>query len=227
MRSIAELYKQGVWLQIGSNTMDLNPTTNSPGAADPLAQHLVLFPEWDKIFVEPIPENFRQLVNNTRTLPHSKPLQLAILGEPGVESNVTLYCFPEEQFFLEWRQGSCSLSKDKIEGEMGAELMAKHAPQAFNVTAISVEALLERYVADLSRLQVVLIDVEGFDANVVRQLPFGTPSFRPKLIVWENMWLSAEVSESLKTLLHEHCYMVIPEAENTYAIPAIDLTIRA
>ena len=217
LRAVVDLNHHGIWLQIGSNVMDLNPAPNTASIVDPLAQFLHMFDKYEKLFIEPIPDNFQQLVQNCRSIPNSKPLQYAILPQPGPPTNVTMWCWPEELWY-DWRKGACSFDRHIIDEEMGQDSAGKHAPHAVNVAAISVETLLHHHVPDLSALQVLLIDVEGFDAKVVHQLPFNEAAFRPKLIVWDNVHLAPEEPAALQDLLHKHCYAVVAQHDNTYAI---------
>ena len=221
LQAMVEVQPRGVWLQVGSNTMDPNPEAESASFGDPLAKFLPVFTDYEKIFIEPIPDNFKHLLNNVKAIPNSVALQYAILEKPGPEVNVSMWCYPEEDW-TSWRKGACSLSKDKMDAEMKSYGMERPNSIPINVTGISLDNMLQRHVPDLSELQIVIIDVEGFDAKVVRQLPFGIAGFRPKLIVWENKWLAADEPQDLVAMLHEHCYTVADDFENTFAIPLLD-----
>lgn len=212
MHGILQLNPSGTWLQIGANTLD--PDGASQKIFDPLLGMLPSFKGYRKVFVEPIPRLYEQLMRNVEKmgLQNTTCVNAAITANAGSEETIDIFCAPED-VFDGWRVGGCSLSADKIRKELNRE------PQRKQVPAMSVSGLFEK--EKLKDVHVVLIDVEGFDDQVLFQLPLETtPAFRPSLIVFERKFLNEENRlEKAIEFLHSHCYMVVTDHENAFAVP--------
>jgi hypothetical protein len=77
-----------------------------------------------------------------------------------------------------------------------------------------VPYLLEKY--HIKNVRSLLIDVEGFDHHVVKQIPF--QSIRPQLIMYEYRHIAVEDRLNSIHLLHKHCYHTWDVHDNTVAI---------
>ena len=80
-----------------------------------------------------------------------------------------------------------------------------------------MEELLHRY--NIRNIRVLMIDTEGFDFAVLKQLPFHKLTFRPNVLVYEHRHLSDKDKAAVQALLRAQCYMVFAEpVENTFAM---------
>ncbi|KAL4427678.1 hypothetical protein ABPG75_001767 [Micractinium tetrahymenae] len=197
------------WVQIGANTLDSLNTKN-----DPLLAFVDRVPTWKKFFVEPIPQLYDKLKESVKRWPNSHAVQLAISPNASVAETVAaMYCL--EEGFQEQRLGTdlpywanqlCSFDPTHA---------MRHFPgkpvRAVNVTAVSVPEMLSRL--GLQAVDVLLIDTEGFDAQVVRQIPFDR--IRPSLVLWEHKHLH-ESRHATEEYMRAQCYAVFQvDHENT------------
>lgn len=83
--------------------------------------------------------------------------------------------------------------------------------RTLNVNAVSLPEMLTQL--GLQAVDVLLIDTEGFDAHVVRQIPFGT--IQPQLVLWEHKHLH-ERRAPTEEFMRSQCYAVFQaDHENT------------
>lgn len=89
---------------------------------------------------------------------------------------------------------------------------------------MSFQQLLEEH--SIKDIVVFLVDVEGYDYEILKQLPFsqsrGSPAgrFRPALIGFEHFHLSEADQAAALDLLRKHGYAITQRNtwQNTYAI---------
>lgn len=204
--------EKGTWVQIGANTMD-NRNGN-----DPLKLHLSRIPGWTKFFVEPVPSLFEQLAQSIVQWPNSTAINVALSADETVaESHVDIYCLAEsldankmETTLPHWANQICSFNPNHI---------TKHFPDkkgvAVPVVALSFRELLRRY--DIHEIDVLMVDTEGFDYHVLKQVPF--EGLRPILIVYEHKHMVMEERRAAESLLRRNCYAVWKlDGENTAAL---------
>lgn len=199
----ADSDRDWTWLQIGSNTID--PLANSN---DPMLQFLPKFSNWRKIFVEPIPPLFKELQKNILHYGNATAITAAISHIDNDEaSTAVMYCLDPKHWVdpnvPAHSKQICSFSKHHI---------TKHFPNleavSINVTSVSVSLLLHEY--PIYDIGFMLIDTEGYDYHVLKQIPFQNRLFRrPLAIMYER-----------SHLFHKEVMAVEYLNENCYAVPA-------
>jgi len=217
---ISSVGNDGVFLMIGANTMD--PKTNHDDVNDPLRSIIDRIPNWNKYFVEPIPDLFKKLVNNVKVWPNATPINVALsVNQASLDAAefVPMYCPPGalEDNYIEknklpvFANQVCSFSKDHV---------AKHFPSipvqdftVVNVTAMSFPLLMKKY--NMEHVRILYIDAEGFDFEVLKLFPLH--AFRPNFISWEHGHLSADDVDAAELYARSHCYAVWKSGINTYA----------
>ena len=209
---LAEMHpSSGTWLQIGANTLDPVLNDNDPGM-----QFLDHFPDWEKYFVEPIPFLFGQLKENVKRWPKSHAINAAIsknATEP--ESETTMYCLEDSiQIEPAIYKGAtanqvCSFNPTHITNHFPGE-----NPFPVQVTSLSFPRLLEKF--DISSVKVLLIDAEGFDEIVLRQVPLH--KLRPTIVIWEHMHLKPEAKEAAAEYARKNCYAVWNDGFDSVAV---------
>ena len=127
--------------------------------------------------------------------------------EDGREKEKNIGGSPHKQAFDDgdllphWADQICSFDQDHI---------IKHFPKrvalttTVSVKAWSVPELLRQQ--NIHRVDVLMVDTEGFDLRVLQQIPFA--AIRPRLIVYEHIHLSDADQEAAKDFLRRHCYTV-------------------
>ncbi|EIE21830.1 hypothetical protein COCSUDRAFT_56281 [Coccomyxa subellipsoidea C-169] len=199
---------------------------------DPFLVHLGKYERHRKIFVEPIPVLFHQLKQNLGNMTNATFINAAISsmaeGDPDEsghdsKSTATMFCVQSEQSAPTkpangtqlpfWADQICSFSHDHI-----TKLLPNAQVKSVEVQSLTVRQMLHQH--DISDVLVVLIDTEGFDWQVLRQLPLHRASFRPVLIGFENQHLSKGDLAATSDFLHGHGYAVTHDAAtfNTFAL---------
>lgn len=202
LNQLATIYKDnGTWLQIGANTLDPRQNSN-----DPFMRHLNKFPGWQKIFVEPIPQLFASLEQTVKKWPNSSAINVALSSSNLVaEERVPMYCLEGATTALSpkdlpsWANQICSFDPKHV---------SKHFPkgktQEVQVNAVSFQHLISKY--NIKDIRVLMIDTEGFDYNVLQQVPFRT--MKPLLVLWEHKHMKMEDRAAALELMRSHCYGV-------------------
>jgi len=207
LKAIPEIWPTGSWVQIGASTLDPDLNKN-----DPFKEFLSLYQHYSKYFVEPIPELAEKLQRNVADMPHAHVIPAAIVPEAdSVGQTVTLYCVAKEPDTPNWAAQVCSFNPEHI-----SRLFPNARAEAVQVEGFGVVELLSRY--HIVDVHVLLIDVEGFDYAILRQLPFHDPNFSPLLICYEFMHLSQQHRDEARELLHAWGYIVTFDHENGYAV---------
>jgi len=216
----------GTWLQLGANTLD------DKDGKDPLKEWLDVLPgAWEKVFVEPIPAMFAKLKRSVARWPNATAVNVAIAATADVpESQAEMFCLKEafEEAEMEENKGKSSSRGPKAGTKSNGNEddrdslpywadqicsfdeghIAKHFPDkettTLTVTALSLPELLRQQ--GIRNVEVLVIDTEGFDLRVLKQIPFA--HIRPRLIVYEHMHLSEADQEAAELLLRRQCYTV-------------------
>jgi len=208
--------------------------TDTDGSWNLLKQHKGI----QKVFVEPIPTLFQKLQKNVGEANLSRTMlrNLAIGQEKGT---TTMYCWDLAKLkplnLPYWFEQICSFERDRLfrNGYDTGKFMRRHfqnnrtAIKEFaneNIVPVTVEqdtvrGVLETAVGEsnLHQVSVVQIDTEGFDYHVVQQLPFeDVPSFRPCLVVWEDILLSRKQNLELLNRISQFGYGMSYEKQNIF-----------
>lgn len=215
LKAVGAAHTTGVWLQVGSNTMDGKMNDN-----DPTLNFLQHIPLWNKVFVEPMPDAFMQLKRNVARWPNSKALNAAISEGDAPEATTQMFCLaeamvegwektipswlrslpdghPDKKLFKTWANQICSLDTAHVRKHF------PYQPQAtINVTALSFSRFLSKHA--IKDVQVLLIDTESYDYKVLKQVPLG--SMRPALIIWEHVHIQKEEQLAALEFVRSHCY---------------------
>ena len=211
LETLATLRPKGTWLQIGSNTLD-GAKDGGNNHNDPFLKKLAEFPDYDKFFVEPIPHLYNLLKDNIAQIPNAQAINVALLpSSERAEEKVSMYCVPFDKLTdISYSNQICSFNPTHVSKHF-ADVKAAEV----EVTGLSMEELLRRYA--ITDIRVLMIDTEGFDFTVLKQLPFHDPNFRPNVLVYEHRHLSDNDKAAAQALLRAQCYMVFAEPdENTF-----------
>jgi hypothetical protein len=121
---------------------------------------------------------------------------------------LTFYCWklnadgslaPELKQYPAFLTQICSLSRDRL-WKNPYDTLPLNIPEStanafilsVDVTALTVANLMRRYVIRPRDVSFVICDTEGYDAEVMAQLPFDDECFRPRLVVYEHVLLSKQ-----------------------------------
>lgn len=190
-RTAAERGNQFFFVQIGA----LDGVT-----ADPIYRYVREY-HWNGLLVEPQPEAFQHLLENYHDEPQLQFVNAAIGHEHGARS---LYFVP------------CDGRPTVLQGmaSFNARLIRKQLPRRIaivprTVPTLPLQSLLERY--RVTAIDLLQIDVEGFDYEVIKMVDFGRLS--PRIIHYEHIHLSESDRRECQDLLVSrgyrlHCFEI-------------------
>ena len=166
---------------------------------DPVHRYLEEF-HWRALRVEPQPDAFQRLRENCRRLPNVELEQCAVGSQDG--SRVLYRVAPRPGLPAD-ATGWASFDRDHLLREIRS-----HFPEGENqieeitVPTLTISSLLRKHQID--RIDILLVDTEGFDDRVVRTaLASGQ---RPRIIHFEHQNLSPDVRIALGEFLSNEGY---------------------
>jgi FkbM family methyltransferase len=191
LRDFATSVSDAIFLQIGANdgfTGDpLNPLIERPDT------------HWRGVLVEPVAHLFARLSERYGHNPALRLERAAIAETDGTTVIHRLATGPADSLWLEQIP---SLDHEVLQRNAQQFGKAEHVAVAEEVASLSVATLLKRH--EVTRLDLLVIDAEGWDWRILRQ--FDIPRLRPKLILYEHQHLSAEAREEAHLFLARFNY---------------------
>jgi len=151
---------------------------------------------WKGILVEPVPPYFAELKKAYEGL----PVILENVAIHRSETKMTIHFLDAAKANLPaWAKGVGSFDKSKL--ETLSELPQRgDALTQIEVECLPLEAVVER--SGLGRVDVFMIDVEGYDAEIVRQIDFD--AWKVRVVIFEHKLLSKEDMADCLALLDAH-----------------------
>jgi FkbM family methyltransferase len=177
---------------------------------------------WSGVLVEPIPYVFEALEKRHGTNARLTLVKAAIAGHDG---KAQLYYLEkaDDPSLPAWYAGLATFRK---------EVMATHAPwipdiesriATIEVPALTIDSLCEAY--DIREIDLVQIDVEGYDYEVVKQIDLD--KYRPAIVLYEHYHLRPEEREACELHLGNHGYRSISNFFDTMAVRIEPVDTRA
>ena len=128
---------------------------------------------------------------------------------------------------MRWATGLASFNKENVEKAFSSGLVEKQCKKynidlpdpgeyivSEEIITIKPETLMNQY--NISKIDLLQIDVEGFDYEVIRL--FDIERFKPKVIIFENSHLSAQDMNSCINLLKKNKYSLLHIGANNIAM---------
>ena len=203
LRVFAEAYPRAIFVEIGANDGDKD---------DVLRTH-VLRPGWRGVMVEPVPYLFERLSANYAGVAGIAVENAAVADRDGTQPFFHIAPAPE---------GELPYWYDEI-GSFSRDFVLRHAPEIPDIEERLVEtevetltfaSLCERH--GLDHVDVVMVDAEGYDAEIVRAFPFAR--FHPRVLVYEHFHMSRAERAELRALVAAHGYESLEEGMNTFCL---------
>jgi FkbM family methyltransferase len=161
------------------------------------------------LVVEPLPDLFEKLVENYKDYPKIIPVNIAVHA---TKKNAYLYRVHPQKLpnMPSWASGIASLYREHH--------MKSHTPSEsiiqVEVDCVTLKELFEQY--GVNELDLIQIDVEGYDHEVVRMIDFC--SIRPKIIKYEHANLTPQQRRVTERLLVKSDYFLFNEISDTIAV---------
>jgi FkbM family methyltransferase len=202
----ADAYPEAVFVEIGSND----------GEQHDHLRPLIVSRSWRGVMVEPVPFVFERLRANYGQIERVALDNVAIGDRDGSMPFFHLReAAPGERDQLpSWYDGIGSFDRAHLSShaEMVAELESRVV--STDVPTLTFESLCHRH--GLERIDLVLIDAEGYDARILAQVDFAAHA--PRLIVYEHYHLDSGEREGARLLLGELGYELLEEGFDTWCL---------
>jgi FkbM family methyltransferase len=164
---------------------------------------------WHGILVEPQPRYFSEL---QRTYVAQPGLTLRNVAISEKRETRTLYTIREDVPGLpEWAPQVASFDRAVVDGHGLRGPGGEHIVEPYEVECLPLSDLLR----GVDRIDLLQIDVEGYDAEIVRMFDFDT--YRPRIVRFENRHLARPDHDGAVRRLLDHGYFVALTGPDTIA----------
>jgi FkbM family methyltransferase len=181
------------FVQIGSNE----------GVANDPLHETVRSHAWTGLLVEPLPHLFRQLTANYDGVPAISFANAAIAGEDG---RITMYKVDARPGDPEWVDQIASLDREVILRHAYALPELEERIVSVEVQCRTLPSLVAQH--ELRTIDVLHIDAEGFDDQIISQIPIGAP-WTPRYLLFEKKHMDADAYERTKRHLEAGGYRLV------------------
>jgi FkbM family methyltransferase len=178
--------------------------SNDGAKADPI-QPFVLGGRWSGLLIEPIPRIFETLRKNYTNVGSLSFANVAIAEQDGSAD------------FYSVRDPHSALSSFNYETVMKHEHWLPNIGdliEKIKVPTLRLDSVLKSH--GIETIDVLVVDTEGFDAAVISTIDL--EEYKPKLIMFEHVHLSAHGSEGLRNTLTRQSYEFIFDGYDCVAI---------
>jgi FkbM family methyltransferase len=206
LRAFAEAYPRAVFVEIGSND----------GEQHDHLQPFILSSAWRGVMVEPVPYVFERLQRNYGGTPGISLDNSAIADHDGSRPFYYLAEASEEErdALPGWYDGIGSFSREAVLShareipDIESRVVEKELP------TLTYESLCERH--GLHKVDLLLIDVEGYDWDLIRAIDFDRGL--PRLVVYEHYHLARHERKVCRTYMEELGYETMEEHFDTFCL---------
>jgi FkbM family methyltransferase len=183
---LSKKLKRVSFVQIGANDGIKN---------DPIFPYVRKY-QWRGILVEPLPNLFEKLVVNYEA---DKALVFENVGIGDKNEEMNFYYLPPEYNYPDWLQQIGTFDKNAIEFNLSnfPEVIGK--VEARKIKVITLKELFKKN--EISKIDLLIVDAEGFEYKILRQLS-ELPE-KPSYILFEWGCMKEDVRNALFDLLRE------------------------
>jgi FkbM family methyltransferase len=186
------------FVQIGSNDGVVH---------DPIHQ-VVRTCGWSGVLVEPLPPLYERLVANYEGVPNLA-FENAAIGT--VDGTSTLYSVDPRPGDPYWIDQVASFDRATLEGHADRITGVRERIVEVPVASLTLATLIERH--GLRSVDLMHIDVEGYDFEVLKQIDFASP-WAPTFIIYEREHFDRDTDRAAHRLLRDagyHCIDIWPD----------------
>ena len=173
------------------------------GKADDPLHEVVRSSQWSGILVEPMPWLFEQLVANYEGVPGLRFFQVAVGSSDGP---MTMYSVEPRPDDPHWVWQLTSFDRDVVMSHSDDLPELENRIFTIEVESRTVASLITE--AGLAKVDFLHIDAEGFDDQIIRDLPLTAP-WAPQFLIFEKKHLSRARYSDLRRLLRQTGYQTV------------------
>ncbi len=196
------------FLQIGAND----------GVSNDRLNQWIQSGKWEGVLVEPVPYIFDKLKGNYAENSQLKFENSAVAHEDGEMTFYSIHPKMSDRIPNYERMGTL---KKEVLTEIAKKFDEPDMIEEQTVNCTSFSSLLKKY--DISFLNLLLIDTEGFDHEILKMIPFG--EMLPEVIIFEHVNMDDNDYRSSLNLLKKQGYKLYRLGLDTMAMQA-NLNIR-
>lgn len=178
-------------LQVGAND----------GVHDDPVSHFIRKHHWRGLLVEPVPRIFEALQRNYAGVPGVQFANVAISDRD--ESRPFYFLDDPARELPAWAGEVGSFVKELVTTHIGGRDVRSFTRE-IQVPCLTPATLLRQH--DVSRVDVVVIDAQGYDDHILLKLPM--EQIRPRLIIFEHCLLDEPRRQACKDFLVSHGYQL-------------------
>ena len=206
LRAFADAYPAAFFVEIGSND----------GEQSDHLRPFILSRHWSGIMVEPVPYIFERLQRNYGGTEGIVLANLAIADRDGA---LPFYyaAAPEDrerESLPDWYDGIGSFSREAVLRHLRDIPDLERRLVRQTVPCLTFESLCREYGVD--RLDLVLSDTEGYDAQIVRGIDLSR--HHPRLLIYEHYHLPADERAACRAHVERCDYATMEEGFDTFCL---------
>lgn len=199
--ALAEAKPGAKFVQIGAND----------GLHDDPIRHHVLARGWRGVLFEADPNHFQRLQENYRDQKHLTLVNAAV----GDGTPMTFYYIdPNASNLPGWTRGIGSLIENNVLKHAAEVPAISDHIRRRQIPTITINDALVR--CGTESLDLLLTDVEGYDAELIQQIDFSL--CRPRCIYYESRHIARPAHDRLLAHLISHGYLVAPGSIDSVAV---------
>ena len=208
LAAFAESHPAAIFVEIGANDGRQH---------DHLRDYVGVLP-WTGLMVEPVPYVFDRLADNYGAVEGVTLVNAAVAERDGRMDFFHLREAGEAERagLPDWYDGVGSLRRDVLLSHASEMPDLEQRLVQLEVEALSFDTLLERH--GLERVDLLLIDAEGYDAEILRSIDLRR--HRPRLVVYEHFHLDASERGASRARIEADGYETVEEMFDTYCLLA-------
>lgn len=158
---------------------------------------------WSGVLVEPLPPLYERLVANYEGVP-GLAFENAAVGT--VDGTSTLYSVAPRPGDPYWIDQIASFDRATIEGHEDRIAGVKERIVEFPVASLTLPTLVSRH--GLQSIDLLHVDVEGYDFEVLKQIDFSS-SWAPTFIIYEREHFDRDTDKAARDLLRTAGYRLV------------------
>ncbi|HAM00780.1 MAG TPA: FkbM family methyltransferase [Acidimicrobiaceae bacterium] len=169
---------------------------------DPLHEAVKAF-NWSGVLVEPVPDVFGRLQANYHGVPDLAFENVAIGEQDGEAILYSVTPGPDDPY---WTNQIASFDKAVILSHRDTITALEDRVEELRVPTLTLNTLVSRH--QLTALDFLHIDVEGFDQEIIKQIDFRA-GWAPRFIIFERQHMSRKTHRQVRRLLRGAGYRLV------------------